>query len=83
MSGAWSKRKDQLTSTPLAGLISTLTPNIGGSGGGCPVWNISISLMGTNYGTFNASPPCYVWSFLRVMVMLGALILARALIFGG
>lgn len=77
LEGVWNDRKAQLLDTSLFQLIPSLMPNVGD--GGCPTWTIP-SIYG---GTLNASVPCYVWYFIRLVIILTALLLARRLIFGG
>lgn len=77
LEGVWNDRKAQLLDTSLFQIIPTLMPNVGD--GGCPTWSIP-SIYG---GNLNASIPCNVWYFIRLVIILTALMLARRLIFGG
>jgi len=36
-----------------------------------------------DFGVVDVSPPCIVWPFIRLCILITALWLARALIFGG
>lgn len=81
--GVWDQRIQSIKAAPLFSVLDQLTPPDTGAGGSCPVWMLDLNLGPWSFGSMNASPPCEVWTFLRVFVMLGALILARALIFGG
>lgn len=77
LEGVWNDRKAQLLDTSLFQIIPALMPNVGD--GGCPQWSIP-SIYG---GTLNASVPCNVWYFMRLVIIISALLLARRLIFGG
>lgn len=77
LQGVWNDRKAQLLDTSLFQLIPSLMPNMGD--GGCPTWSIP-SIYG---GNLNASIPCSVWYFIRLVIIISALLLARRLIFGG
>lgn len=77
LEGVWNDRKAQLLDTSLFQLIPSLMPNMGD--GGCPTWSIP-SIYG---GNLNASIPCSVWYFIRLVIIISALLLARRLIFGG
>jgi hypothetical protein len=77
LEGVWNDRKAQLLDTSLFQIIPALMPNVGD--GGCPQWSIP-SIYG---GTLNASVPCNVWYFIRLVIIISALLLARRLIFGG
>ena len=51
---------------------------------GCPQFTFSLNLgpLGS-FGDFNSGIPCGVWAFARWVIIISALLLARALIFGG
>lgn len=78
----FQQKVDAIKATPLFQLPQLLAPNLGDSGG-CPAWSLSLNVGIRNWGTFDVSVPCFVWQFLRVVTLIGALLLARALIFGG
>lgn len=80
--GVWSQKKADLVATPLIGVVASLMPSVG-SGGSCPAWNLNLNLGTWNYGAHNVAPPCYIWEWAKFFVIAGALLLARALIFGG
>jgi hypothetical protein len=80
--GVWNAEIGKIKASPLFQLPSKLGPNLGDSGG-CPQWTIPLNLGIANFGTQDVSLPCSVWAFLRVCCIVGALFLARALIFGG
>lgn len=83
IAGVWSDRKAQLTSAPLSGLISNLMPSVG-SGGSCPAMMINLNITSwAMFGIRDVAPPCYIWDFGKVVIILSALLLARSLIFGG
>jgi hypothetical protein len=83
LEGVWTQQKANLNSTPLANLVGKLMPNVG-STGTCPVMNVDLSLaVWADFGTRDLAPPCYVWDWARLIILVGALLLARALIFGG
>lgn len=80
--GVWDSKKADLLASPLLNLVGHLQPTGIGSGG-CPQFSITMDLSVWNFGTYNLGPPCYVWDFVKVVVLIGAGLLARALIFGG
>lgn len=83
MEGIWNEKKAQLLNTPLASLPGRLMP-VGYTSGQCPTWTIPLDMAGFHdWGVADVSPPCWLWDVARVIIILGALILARALIFGG
>lgn len=80
--GAWNARKTELLGAPIGSLISSLMPNISGAGT-CPSWPIDLTIGPWMMGTFDVAPPCMIWDFAKVIVIISALLLARSLIFGG
>lgn len=82
LTGVWNTKKAELLATPLLQLTSNLQPTIAAPSG-YPSWPISVVIGHWNFGTYDVSPASYVWDFLKVCTIIGALFLARALIFGG
>lgn len=82
LTGVWTERKAELLATPLPNLIQSFTPTIT-SGSACPQFSIPLNIGPWHWGTYSLGPACYVWDFLKVCVILGAIFLARAVVFGG
>ncbi|MFS2047856.1 hypothetical protein ACEN9J_25845 [Variovorax sp. Varisp41] len=83
MEGIYNQYKDQLKNTSLVQLASQLMPNVG-NGGTCPVWVISLDFESwAAFGSHDVAPPCWIWDVAKAICILGALLMARALIFGG
>lgn len=83
MTGIWNEKSEALKQTPLFTLAEQLMPT-DISGGSCPSWQIPLDMAGFHsWGVADVSPPCWIWDFGKVVILIGALILARALIFGG
>jgi hypothetical protein len=83
MEGIYDQYKDQLKNTSLVQLAKQLMPNVG-SGGQCPSWPMNFNLAEwAAYGTYDVAPPCWIWTVAKAILILSALLLARALIFGG
>lgn len=83
MEGVWNTYKDQLKNTSLGTLASKLMPNIP-DGGTCPTWPINLDMaQWAAFGTHDVAPPCYIWGIAKAILIVSALLLARALIFGG
>lgn len=80
--GVWSAKKAQLNTAPLVQLAGQLMPDVG-SVGTCPNWSLDLDMGVANMGVWDVSPPCYVWDFAKVVIICSALLLARALVFGG
>ncbi|MGJ7569630.1 hypothetical protein ACSFBX_03750 [Variovorax sp. RB2P76] len=83
MEGIYNEYKDRLKGTPVAQLAKQLMPNIG-DGGTCPSWPFNLNLeTWALYGVHDVAPPCWIWAVGKAILILSALLLARALIFGG
>lgn len=82
LSGVWQEKKAALVATPLVSVVSQLMPSVG-AGGSCPAWQLNLDLGSWDFGTQNVAPPCYIWDWCKFFIIAGALLLARALIFGG
>lgn len=81
--GVWIAQKDAMSATSLIRAIPALMPSVG-NGGSCPHFPINLSFATwATYGTSDFAPPCWVWDFGKAVIMLSALLLARALVFGG
>lgn len=81
LTGVWDTQKAALLNTSLLRLTSNLMPTITASG--YPSFPVPVVIGPWNFGTYDVSPPPLVWDFLKLCVIITALFLARALIFGG
>lgn len=85
--GIWGDFKDRLSGSSLAQFATGLMPSY--DGGTCPSWMVSLNLghigfgITADFGTHDVAPPCWIWDALRAILIVCALLLARALIFGG
>ncbi len=81
LAGVWEVQSAKLLSGPIFQFLDGLVPQVGN--GGCPTWQWpSAQVLGITVGG-DISVPCYVWSFVRLVMVISALLLARRLIFGG
>lgn len=79
----WDARIADLKKAPITGLARQLMPNVG-DGGSPPSWPIDLDLGAVgNFGMHDLAPPAWLWSVLKAITILSALLLARALVFGG
>lgn len=82
ISGVWTARKAELDASPLLNLLSRLMPT-GFNAGTCPRMVIPLDVGIADFGSHDVAPPCWVWDFAKVVIIVSALLLARALVFGG
>lgn len=80
--GVWQQRKGEIAGSGLMTFAAKLMPTTLGNGT-CPQFQMSLDIGLKDFGTVNVSPPCYVWDFGKVIVIISALLLARRLVFGG
>ena len=80
--GAWNTRSAEIRSTPLFGLSSLFAPNI--AAGTCPTWTFNANIgPHMQFGTGSISPPCWLWTALKAVLIITALMISRRLVFGG
>lgn len=80
--GVWNTKRAEFLATSIGQLSTQLMPTISGAGS-CPSWPIDLDLQTWNFGTVDVAPPCWIWDFAKAVIVISALLLARALIFGG
>jgi len=82
MVGIWDQFKGRLTGSSIGQLATSLMP--GWDAGQCPTWPLNLALGElADFGVHDVAPPCWLWDVLRAILIVCALLLARALIFGG
>ncbi|PVY67191.1 hypothetical protein C8E08_4626 [Paracidovorax citrulli] len=67
----------------LSTLAGSFAPSIRDTNGAPVSFRVPLDLGIVNFGTYDVSPPPMVWSFIRLCILITALWLARALVFGG
>lgn len=83
LTGIWSEKISAIKATPIFSLVTGLMPTLSPSGS-CPSWPLPLEFASwSTYGTHDVAPPCWVWDFGKVIIVISSLLLARALIFGG
>lgn len=80
--GVWSKNSAAFQATSLGTFALKLMPS-GLGAGSCPQWSITLDVGIFDGGMHDVSVPCEIWQACKVLVLLGALLLARRLVFGG
>lgn len=80
---AYFQEKMSAATGPLTGMVGSLFPVWTDAPGSCPQFSLSLGFGYWDYGDFQTSIPCDVWALCRIVVIISALFLARALVFGG
>lgn len=81
--GEWGEFRDRVSASSLAGFVGSLANGVP-AGGECPSWTFDLNMgaMG-NFGTFQLQPPCVIWPFIKTLLILTALFVARRMVVGG
>lgn len=83
LTGVVSQKVAAIKATPLFQLPNQLMGNLPNTGS-CPSWTLDLNLASwASLGIWNIGADCSVWAFGKVCIIIGALLLARALITGG
>lgn len=83
MSGVWQSSGLAAAAGVFDGLAGAFVPPWSDTNGACQSFYLNLDIGIFNFGRFDISPPCFVWSFLWLCMQLGAIFLFRALVFGG
>lgn len=79
----WKQSSAGIKNSGLGSLAMALMPKIA-DGGNAPVWIVDLNFRPVgDFGVHDISPPLWLWEVLKAITILGALITARRLIFGG
>lgn len=79
--GVWDKKSDAFKQTAFMKSLATLVPSI--SNGSCPSFSINTNNGWVNGGEQTIPVPCWVYSFIRAVILLTSVFFARSIIFGG
>lgn len=80
LSGIHTQVTQDNEENPMMAFLQNLATGIPTSGT-CPQWTLDFGAL--NLGTHNLSPPCSIWSFIQIILLVTTLFLVRAIIFGG
>lgn len=79
--GVWNSAKTDFDNSAFVSFLNSFIPSFSGS---CPAFSLSFNIASwANYGIQNFSSLCYILDFVKACIMLGALFLCRAIVFGG
>ena len=83
IASAWSQSGIEKASEKFSSLASVFAPPWYDQKGQCQRFTLSMNVGIFNWGQFDVSPDCSLWIFLWVCMQIGAVLLFRALVFGG
>lgn len=81
LSGVWDSFSADVQSTAFMEFLGSFVPQFAGS---CPSFNINLSIASwASYGSMDFPSLCYIFDFIKIIMLATAVFTARALIFGG
>ncbi len=83
IAGVWKEKGTGQLGGRFKTMISAFTGFSGDSGGACIQFSMPVDIGIANFGTFDLSPPCALWTFLRAVILISAIFMCRRIIFGG
>lgn len=79
--GVWTSSRTEFESSAFFDFLNSFIPSFSGS---CPSWSMSFNIASwANYGNHSFLNLCYVFDFVKVVLLVTALFTARAITFGG
>ncbi|KAF1072203.1 MAG: hypothetical protein GAK45_00288 [Pseudomonas citronellolis] len=81
LQGVWNEKQAEFQDSAFLSFLHSFVPNFSGS---CPAFSLSFAIAAwANYGTIHFTSICYALDLVKVVILVSALFLCRALIFGG
>ncbi|MDF3865372.1 hypothetical protein P3W53_12905 [Pseudomonas denitrificans (nom. rej.)] len=81
LQGVWDGKQAEFQDSAFVSFLHSFVPSFSGS---CPAFSLSFAIAAwANYGTIQFSSICYALDLVKVVILVSALFLCRALIFGG
>lgn len=80
---AWNSSGIKAASGKFEALAAAFVPPWQDAKGQCQSFGMSVDVGFVSFGRHDFSPPCSIWLFIWVCMQVGALLLFRALVFGG
>jgi len=79
--GVWDARKAEFEDSAFMEFLGSFVPSFSGS---CPAWSINVNIASwAQLGIHHFQSLCWVFDFIKVVLLVSAAFLCRALIFGG
>lgn len=81
LQGVWNTRKAEFEDSAFMEFLSSFIPSFSGS---CPGWSMNVNIASwASFGVHEFQSLCWVFDFIKVVLLVSAAFLCRALIFGG
>jgi len=81
LGGVWAARKAEFEDSAFMDFLGSFVPSFSGS---CPAWSFNVNVASwAQFGIHDFQSLCWVFDFVKVVLLVSAAFLCRALIFGG
>lgn len=81
LEGVWAARKAEFEDSAFMDFLGSFVPSFSGS---CPAWSFNVNVASwAQFGIHDFQSLCWVFDFVKVVLLVSAAFLCRALIFGG
>jgi hypothetical protein len=81
LAGVWHSVSSNIENSAFLAFLSSFVPNFSGS---CPTFSLQFNIASwANYGTISFWNMCWIFEFIKTVLIVSAVFLARALTFGG
>ncbi len=81
LAGVWQDARTKVDESHFMAFLQSFIPQFSGS---CPSWSMSFEIASwASFGTHSFGNLCYVFDFVKVIILVTALFTARAITFGG
>jgi len=81
LEGVWNTRSAEFKDSAFMDFLGSFVPSFSGS---CPAWSINVNIASwANFGVHDFQTLCWVFDFIKVVLLVSAAFLCRALMFGG
>ncbi|MCQ4289544.1 hypothetical protein NA647_19230 [Pseudomonas stutzeri] len=81
LEGVWNTRSAEFQDSAFMDFLGSFVPSFSGS---CPAWSMNMNIASwANFGIHHFQTLCWVFDFIKVVLLVSAAFLCRALMFGG
>lgn len=81
LEGVWNSAKADFENSEFVSFMESFVPSFSGT---CPSWSMNFAIGAlANFGTIPFQSLCYVFDFIKVIILVTAVFTCRAIVFGG
>lgn len=79
--GVWTSAQADFENSEFVSFMNSFVPNFSGT---CPAWSMNFAIGAlANFGTIPFQSLCYIFDFIKIIMLVTAVFTCRAIIFGG